>query len=151
MCRAARIALVACLVLAGCGGLGGSTPDCTTTPSPTPRAEPPVYVVIDNEDVSTHSLEIRATHLRENGSRAVLFDSTVGLAPTQHLETRATVPSRDGRYRVRATVGNVTGRETFTVPDGRLRQVRVHIVVNRSDASDPVAIDATVQRPTPAC
>ncbi len=110
-----------------------------------------MYVVIDNEDVSTHSLEIRATHLRENGSRAVLFDSTVGLAPTQHLETRATVPSRDGRYRVRATVGNVTGRETFTVPDGRLRQVRVHIVVNRSDASDPVAIDATVQRPTPAC
>jgi len=110
-----------------------------------------VYVVIDNEDVSTYSLDIRATHLRLNGTRATLFNSTVGLAPTQHLETRATFPSREGRYRVRATVGNATGRETFTVPGGRLREVRVHIVVNRSDASEPVAIDATVRRPTPAC
>jgi hypothetical protein len=156
MRRAGRVALVACVLLAGCGGLGGSTPDCTTTSSPTPRGEPPVYVVIDNEDVSTYSLDIRATHLRENGSRAVLFDSTVGLAPTQHLETRAAFPSREGRYRVRATVrndtgGNATGRTTFSVPGGRLRQVRVHIIVNRSRASEPVTIDATAQRPTPAC
>jgi hypothetical protein len=146
-----RVALVGCLLLAGCGGFAGSTPDCTTTPSPTPRVEPPVYVVIDNEDVSTYSLDIRATHLRANGTRATLFNSTVGLAPTQHLETRATFPSREGRYRVRATVGNATGRETFAVPGGRLREVRVHIVVNRSDASEPVAIDATVRRPTPGC
>jgi len=141
-----RAALVVCLLLAGCGGFAGSTPDCTTTLSPTPRAEPPVYVVIDNEGTGTHALDIRATHLRTNGSRTVLFNSTVGLAPVQHLETRATFPSREGRYRVRATVGNVTGRETFTVPGGRLRAVRVHIVVH-----ERVTVNATVRRPTPGC
>jgi hypothetical protein len=146
-----RVALVGCLLLAGCGGFVGSTPDCTTTPSPTPRAEPPVYVVIDNEDLGTYALDIRATHLRANGSRAVLFNSTVGLAPTQHLETRATFPSREGRYRVRAEIDNGTGRTTFTVPGGRLREVRVHIVVHEREAPERVTVNATVHRPTPGC
>lgn len=110
-----------------------------------------MYVVVDNEDVSTYSLAIRATHLRANGSRAVLFDSTVGLAPTQHLGTRATFPSRDGRYRVRATVENATGMETITVPEGRLRHVRVHIVVNSTGTGDRVAVRSTALTPTPAC
>lgn len=120
-----------------------------------------MYVVIDNERTSTLALDIGATHRHANGSRTALFDSTVGLAPVQHLETRATFPSREGRYRVRATVRNATasnetataatGRATFRVPDGRLREIRVHIVVHERDAPEGVTIDATARRPTPAC
>lgn len=145
------LALVACLLLAGCGGFAGSTPDCTATPSPTPRAEPPVYVVIDNEQTRSLALDVRTTHLHANGSRTALFDSTVGLAPVQHLETRATFPSRDGRYRVHATADNATGRTTFGVPAGRLRRLLVHIVVHERDAPERVTIETTAQRPTPAC
>jgi hypothetical protein len=149
MARPVHVALVACLLLAGCAGFGGSPADCTTTPSPTPRAQPPVLVEIENEEPRTRSVGIRVTHL--NGSRTVLFDSSVSLAPVKRIQTRATFPSREGRYRVRATAGNATGRATLTVPEGRLRHVRVRITVNGTDAGSRVTVRSTARTPTPAC
>lgn len=149
---ALAVALAALVLLAGCGGLAGSGPDCATatTASPTPRAEPPVLVSIVNEELATRNVSISVVH-RVGGNRTTLFDSSVVVSPRNDLSTRTRFPSRNGSYRVRASVAGASDTARLTVPAGRLRYVRVRILNDGTEAGNVVSIRHRTRTPTPAC